>query len=226
MCFWIAVCRAFRFVRHLRVTFVIAADRDTPASPESGVTFDVKLDVPWNAPEAYVELHSEGVFDLERTIPDVLGLCDRRPDAAVVRVMQGRDSRSVCALIPDPWVLDKGFHDVTIVDMEDTVEPMVSEADLCLLRRQWPLSAVQSMTWMQNDLDDMRAVAIKRYRNSHPGNCSYCGKWIKCDMYRHMSTFHLELGQLWSGVVVYRVERHATGLYGPRLGGTRCPFGH
>ena len=104
------------------------------------------------------------VFDLEKTVPDVLGYCGRRPDAAVVRVMQGRDAHSVRALIPDPWVLERGFHDVTIVDMEDTAEPAVSEADLSLLRRQWPVTVLQSMTWLQNELD-----VKKRYRHSRPG---------------------------------------------------------
>ena len=42
-------------------------------------------------------------------------------------------------------------------------------------------------------------------------------------MYRHVSTFHLDHT---SGVVVHRVEGHATGLYGPRPWGTRCAFRH
>ena len=29
------------------------------------------------------------------------------------------------------------------------------------------------------------------------------GKWIKCDMYRHVSTFHLDLGQLWCCPVLW-----------------------
>ena len=53
------------------------------------------------------------------------------------------------------------------------------------------------MTWLQNELDVMHAAVKKRYRHSRPGDCSYCGKWIKCDMHRHVSTFHLDLGQLW-----------------------------
>ena len=70
------------------------------------------------------------MFELEETIPDVLGLCDQRPEAAVIRVMQGRDARSVCALVTDPQVLERGFHDVTIINMEDLAE--------------------QSMTWLHN----------------------------------------------------------------------------
>ena len=106
----------------------MAMGSDTLAGARSGITFDVTLDVPWNAPEAYVQLHSEGLFEFEKLVPDVLGLCGRRPDAAVVRVMQGRDARRVRALIPDPRDLEKDFHDVTIVDIEDTAEPAVSES--------------------------------------------------------------------------------------------------
>ena len=62
------------------------------------------------------------------------------PDVAVVRVLQGRDARSVRALIRR--VQERGFHDVAIVDM---AEPAVSEADLSLLRLQWPVTVVQSM---------------------------------------------------------------------------------
>ena len=46
----------------------------------------------------------------------------------------------VCALIPDPRVLERGFHDVTIVDMGDSPESSVSLDDLSLLRLQWPVT--------------------------------------------------------------------------------------
>ena len=114
----------------------MATDGDVAAGARSGITFDVTLDVPWNAPEAIVHLDSDGVVDLD-TVPDVLGLTGRRPEAAVVRVLQGRDEQSVCALIPDPRVLERGFHDIAIVDMEDLPEPSVSLDDLSLLRLQW-----------------------------------------------------------------------------------------
>ena len=154
----------------------MATGGDTPAEARSGITFGVTLDVPWNAPEVYVQLHSDGVFDLDT----ILGLCGRRPDATVVRVLQGRDARSVRALIPDPRILERGFHDVTIVDMEDTAEPAISQADLSRLRLQWPVTVVQNMTWLQNELDIMRTAAKKRYRHSRPGDCSYCGKCMDC----------------------------------------------
>ena len=117
--------------------------------------------------------------------PRRLGPC--WPEAAVVRVLQGRGVQSVRALIPDPRVLERGFHDATIVDMEDSAEPAVLEDDLSLLRLQWPVTVLWSMVWLQNELDAMHAAAKKRYRNSRPGDCLYCGKWIKYDMYRHVS---------------------------------------
>ena len=150
------------------------------------------------------------------------GLCDRRPDAAVVGVTQGRDDWSVRVLVPDSRVLDRGFHDATIIDMGDVTEPAVLEDDLSLLRRQWPVSAIQSMTWMQSDLDDLRSAAKKRYKHSRPGPCTYCKKHITCDMYRHVLTFHLAL----PGVVVHCVEGYATGLYGSCPGSTRYPSGY
>ena len=172
-CIRLAVCRVF--LQRVSVDFVMATRR-------SGITFDVTLEVPWNAPDAYVQLDSVGVVDLD-TVPDVLGLTGRRPEVAVVRVLQGRDERSVHALIQDPRVLDSGFHDVTIVDMEDSPEPTVSEDDLSLLRLQWPVTVLRSMVWLQSELDAMRAAAKRRFRNSQPADCSYCGKWIKCDVY-------------------------------------------
>ena len=43
------------------------------------------------------------------------------PDAAVIRVMTGR---SVRALVPDGKVLDRGYHDVTLVDMKHVDDMM------------------------------------------------------------------------------------------------------
>ena len=115
-CIWLAVF--VLFFRQVSVNCVMATDNDASAGGRPGITFDVTLDVPWNAPEAVVHLHSDGVVELDLdTVPDVLGLTGRRPEAAVTRVLQGRDERSVRALIPDPRVMERGFHDVTIVDM-------------------------------------------------------------------------------------------------------------
>ena len=91
----------------------------------AGITFGVELYVPWDAPEAVVDIHSEGVVPL-RSIPDVVGQVGRRPDAAGSRILQGRDVRSIRVLVPDSQGLDQNFHDVTIVDMGDVPESSVS----------------------------------------------------------------------------------------------------
>ena len=75
---------------------VMATYSDAAAGGRPGITFDVTLDVSWNAPEAVVHLHSDGVVELDLDmVLDVLGLTGQRPEAAVVRVLQGRDEQSV-----------------------------------------------------------------------------------------------------------------------------------
>ena len=66
----------------------------------SGVTFDVELCIPWDAPEAVVDINSVEVVTLG-SYPDKVGLFGRRKDAAVSRILQGQDSRSVRFLVPD-----------------------------------------------------------------------------------------------------------------------------
>ena len=84
------------------------------------------------------------------------------------------------------------FHDVTIVDMGDVPESSVSE--LSLLRQQWPHAVLSHMVWLQQELEGMRAAAKQRFRQTRS---VYCGTWIKCNMYRHVAKFRLELAQLW-----------------------------
>ena len=79
----------------------------------AGITFGAELYVPWDAPEAVVDIHSDGVVPL-RSIPDVIELAGRRSDTAECRILQARDIRSVRILVPDPPGLDQNFHDVTL----------------------------------------------------------------------------------------------------------------
>ena len=90
-----------------------------------------------------------------------------------------------------------GCHDVTIVDKGDSPEVSVSMDDLSILRWQLPAMVLRHMVWLQQDLDTMRAEARKRFRSARPGKCSECHTWIKCDMYRDVATYHLDLTQLW-----------------------------
>ena len=105
--------------------------------------------------------------------------------------------RSVRALVPHSRGLEQNFHDVTIVDMGDLPESSVSMDELSLLRKQWPPPVLCHMEWLQQDLDAMHVEAKKRFRNTRSGRCSYCNKWIKCDMYGRVATYHLDLSQLW-----------------------------
>ena len=136
-CIWLAGCGLF--FRQVSVTLVMATDSAAVAGGRAGITFGVELVVPWDAPEPVVDLHSDNVMDLE-TVPDVLGL-------------------SVRALVPDTRVLERGFYDVTIVDMGDLPESSVSMDELSLLRRQWPPTVLRHMVWLQQDLDTMCAEA-------------------------------------------------------------------
>ena len=81
----------------------------------SGVTFNAELCIPWDAPEAVVDIDSAELVSLG-SFPDKVGLFGRRKDAAVSRILMGRDSRSVRFLVPDTRGVDRSYHDVTVVD--------------------------------------------------------------------------------------------------------------
>ena len=159
----------------------------------AGIMFGVELYVLW---DAVVDIHSEGVVPLG-SIPDVVCLVGRRPDAAGSRILQGRDVCSIRVLVPDSRGLDQNFHDVTIVDMVDVPELSVSLPELSVLRKQWSPAVFRHMVWLKQDLEMMRADAKKRFRQTKPSPCVYCGRVIKCNMYRHVTKFHLDLAQLW-----------------------------
>ena len=74
----------------------------------AGITFGVELYVPWDAPEAVVDISSDGVVPL-RNVPDMIGLVGRRESAVESRVLQGRDACSVRVLVLDCRGLIKTF---------------------------------------------------------------------------------------------------------------------
>ena len=162
----------------------------------SGVTFDVGLCIPWDTPEAVVDINSAEVVTLG-SLPHKVGLFGRRKDAAVSRILQGRDSRSVRFLVPDARGLDQNFHDVTILDMDNEREPMVTPADMKRLRDLWPPAIFNHMKWFQQDLDLMRKSAKREFSQERPMPCRFCGKVIWVNMYCHVARLHLDLVQLW-----------------------------
>ena len=63
----------------------MATDGAALVENRAGITFGVELYVPWDAPEAVVDIQSEVVVPL-RSIPDVIGLAGRRSDATECRI--------------------------------------------------------------------------------------------------------------------------------------------
>ena len=162
----------------------------------AGVTFGVELYVPWDAPEAVVDVSSPHVVPMHG-VPDVIGLFGRRDSAVESRVLQGRDARSIRVLVPDCRGLDQNFHDVTIVDMGDLPESHVSMPELTDLMHKWPPAVINHMMWRQRELEEMRRAAKIKYKQCHPSPCTFCGTLIRCNMYRHVAHCHLELALLW-----------------------------
>ena len=161
-CVWLAGFGLF--FRRVSMCWTMATEGAALVENRTGITFGVELYVPWDAPEAVVDIHSEGVVPL-RSIPDVIGLAGRRSDTAECRILYGGDVRSVRVLVPDPRGLDQNFHDVTIVDMGDVPESSVSVPELSLLRQQWPPTVLSHMVWLQQELEGMRAEAKQRFRS-------------------------------------------------------------
>ena len=191
-CVLLAGCQLFLDVN----CWTMATNGASVVEDRAGITFGVELYVPWDAPEAVVDISSAGVVPL-RHIPDVIGLVGRRESAAESRVLQGRDARSVRVLVPDCRGADQNFHDVTVVDMGDVPESHVSLPELSTLIQQSPPAVISHMGLRQQELEEMRAAAKKWFRLSRPSCCTYCGILIKCDMYRHVARCHLDLAQLW-----------------------------
>ena len=114
------------------------------ANDRSGVTFTAELCVLWDAPEAVIDIDSPDLVCLG-SLPDKVGLFSRRTDAAVSRIIAGRDSRSVRFLVPDGRVVDRGYHDVTVVDMGEECEHMVVMKDMMRLGELWPAEVFDHM---------------------------------------------------------------------------------
>ena len=59
-----------------------------------GVTLEVELYVPWDAPEMAVDLSSAGTVPLQN-VPDVFGMIGHRDSATESHILQGRDAHSI-----------------------------------------------------------------------------------------------------------------------------------
>ena len=79
VCIWLAGRELF--FRQVGVSSVMATDSAAAVGSWAGITLDVELVVPWDAPEAVVNLHILMYLEI---IPDVIGLTGRWPEAACV----------------------------------------------------------------------------------------------------------------------------------------------
>ena len=109
------------------------------------------------------------------------------------RILQGRDPRSICLLIPDGRRPDQNIHDVTIVDMGKLPEPHIPILELAKLIHRWPPAVINHVTWRQREFELMRRVAKTEFRQKHLRPCTFCGAIIKTDMYRHVARRYLQL---------------------------------
>ena len=99
--------------------------------------------------------------------------------------------------IPDDDVGHRGFHDVVLVDRTEEDAPYVAVSDLSALRQQWlDFIVINSITNHQLELEELRRRYKKKYRGTRTGLCTFCGKVIRLDMFRHVANYHLKLGQL------------------------------
>ena len=64
-CIWLA--GRGLFFRQVGVNLVIATDSAAAVGDRAGITFGVELVIPCDAPQAVVDLHSDGVMDLGRS---------------------------------------------------------------------------------------------------------------------------------------------------------------
>ena len=178
------------------------ADGFSIVDNRAGVTFGVELYVSWDAPEMAVDLSSIGTVPL-RNVPDVFGMSGCRDSATESRILQVRDANSVRVRILDCRGLDQNFHDVTVVDMGDLPESHVSIPELSELAHKWPPAVLNHMRWQQPELEETKKVARVQYRTKQPAPCEFCGTLIRCDMYRHVASYHLDLAQLWRCPVLW-----------------------
>ena len=88
VCIWLAGRELF--FPQVGVSSVMVADSAAAVGDRAGITFDVELVIPWDAPEAVADLHFDILMDLE-IVPDVIGLTGWRPEAAACPILQGRD---------------------------------------------------------------------------------------------------------------------------------------
>ena len=65
LCLHCVVCVLYLTVLQYCFVFAITTRNSQPGADRKGIDFKVHIQIPWNAPEAYVTLNSPGVFELD-----------------------------------------------------------------------------------------------------------------------------------------------------------------
>ena len=81
-------------------------------------------------------------------------------------------------MVPDKKELDRGFYDVTLLDITDEVEPVMPISDLGLLQHQMPAPVLSNMS-QQMDYEKIHQECKRRFRGAQTGCCTHCGTVIK-----------------------------------------------
>ena len=168
-----------------------------PDTEQAGVNSAARDPLPGIFKGFDLTLQSDRLYDLDSGIPDVIGLRAVQPDAAVIKIMLIPNNRCICIVIPDDNVGTGGFLEVLIHDMADADAPDVPVSDLGSLRLDWPKALFSFMGRHQVDLEHLRHECRERFSHVQSGLSTYCGKYIRKDLGRHVASFHLDLAQLW-----------------------------
>ena len=219
-CVYLANCEIF--IWQVGLYWIMAMEGAALVEDHAGITFGVELYVPWDAPEAVVDIHSEGVVPLG-SMEDVVGLMRRK----AVFCKGGMSAVYVFwFLIRVDWI--RTFMMCRLWKWVMCRNRRFPSRSCRYSASSGRLRCFVTCSGFSNDLEVMWADAKKRFRQTKPSKCVYCGTLIKCDMYQHVAKFQLNLTQLWRCPVSWCMvcEGNATGLYGSCFGGARCPLDH
>ena len=153
-----------------------------PAVEQAGVASATGNPLPGTFRGFDLDLQSDRLYDLDSDIPDVIGLRDMQPDAAVIKVMSIHDNCCMRVVIPDDHLGIDGFHEILIHDMEEEDPPFVALSDLGCLP-----CAIFSFMGRYVDLEHLRHKCRERFGSTQSGLCTFCGKYIQQNLGRHVT---------------------------------------
>ena len=138
--------------------------------------------------------HLDKLYDLPENIQVVMDMQALRPSAAVCKVMTIPNTKCVRIVTPDEHV-STGFYEILVQDMGQEEWPQVTLSDMGCLRLDWPRDLFVGR--YQLELEQMRKVCRDRFGPAASCPCPTCDKYIKVNLGKHVTLYHLDLAQLW-----------------------------